>query len=48
VQYLVPGLTSLPDILLLPSAVGELWMVGHLLIKGTALGVDGKLGTAVR
>jgi hypothetical protein len=34
VDHLVPSLPGLSDALSLPSAVGELWMVGYLLVRG--------------
>ena len=32
--YLVPGAPAVADALVLPATVGELWMVGYLLIRG--------------
>lgn len=34
VDYLVPGMSGLADVIAMPSAVGELWMVGFLLVRG--------------
>jgi len=34
VDYLVPGAAGLADAFAFPSAIGELWMVGYLLIIG--------------
>lgn len=36
VTFLVPDAASLASALTLPATVGELWMVGYLLIKGVA------------
>jgi hypothetical protein len=33
-RYLVPGMPALVDALALPATVGELWMIGYLLIRG--------------
>ena len=33
-HYLVPGVSVLADVLALPAAVGEFWMIGYLLIRG--------------
>lgn len=34
VRYLAPGAPALADALAYPATVGELWMVGYLLIRG--------------
>ncbi|MFG1959618.1 DUF4386 domain-containing protein [Nonomuraea sp. NPDC049028] len=34
VGYLVPGVQGIADALTVPATVGELWMVGYLLIRG--------------
>jgi uncharacterized membrane protein YidH (DUF202 family) len=34
VDYLVPSLPGLADALAAPAAVGELWMVGYLIVRG--------------
>jgi hypothetical protein len=34
VNYLAPGAGALPDVLALPATVGELWMIGYLLVHG--------------
>jgi Domain of unknown function (DUF4386) len=36
VRVLAPDATSLADALLIPSAIGELWMIGYLLWRGLA------------
>lgn len=33
-RYLVPGVPALADALAYPATVGELWIVGHLLVRG--------------
>lgn len=33
--YLWPDLALVPDLLVAPATVGELWMVGYLLVRGT-------------
>ena len=35
VAYLWPDLAVVPDLLAVPATVGELWMVGYLLVRGT-------------
>ncbi|PKH37187.1 protein of unknown function [Nocardioides alpinus] len=35
VAYLWPDLALVPDLLVAPATVGELWMVGYLLVRGT-------------
>ncbi|SHN39274.1 DUF4386 domain-containing protein [Cryptosporangium aurantiacum] len=32
--YLVPGMPALADALSVPATVGELWMIGYLLVRG--------------
>jgi hypothetical protein len=34
VTILLPGATAAADGLLVPSTIGELWMIGYLLVKG--------------
>nr|BFE71406.1 hypothetical protein GCM10020092_047070 [Actinoplanes digitatis] len=34
VAYLAPGAQVLAEALTYPASVGELWMVGYLLIRG--------------
>ncbi len=34
VTYLAPGLSAVADVLVIPATVGELWMVGYLLVRG--------------
>lgn len=41
VTYLAPSLDSVAALLPLPATVGELWMVGYLLIRGGHLALDG-------
>jgi hypothetical protein len=36
VTYLLPDATGLADALLAPSTIGELWMIGYLLVKGVS------------
>ncbi|GAA3342937.1 DUF4386 domain-containing protein [Amorphoplanes nipponensis] len=33
-EYLVPQAAALADVLTLPATVGEVWMVGYLLVRG--------------
>jgi Domain of unknown function (DUF4386) len=33
-RYLVPGVPALADALAFPATVGELWMIGYLLVRG--------------
>jgi hypothetical protein len=33
-KYLVPDVPALADVLVLPSVVGEFWMIGYLLVRG--------------
>jgi hypothetical protein len=43
-QTLLPGASTVADLLTLPATVGELWMIGYLLVRGvarTAQPVDG-------
>jgi hypothetical protein len=35
VAYLWPDVALVPDLLVAPATVGELWMVGYLLVRGT-------------
>lgn len=35
-RYLLPDATVLANALILPATAGELWMVGHLLIRGVS------------
>lgn len=44
VLVLLPDATALADSLLLPSTIGELWMIGYLLWRG----VNGHLRLARR
>jgi uncharacterized protein DUF4386 len=34
VRYLVPGSEGVVDALALPATVGEVWMIGYLLVRG--------------
>lgn len=34
--HLLPEATGLADALLVPSTIGEIWMVVHLLVKGVS------------
>jgi Domain of unknown function (DUF4386) len=34
--YLLPDATAAADVLLVPSTIAELWMIGYLLVKGVA------------
>ncbi|GAA3217549.1 DUF4386 domain-containing protein [Dactylosporangium siamense] len=34
VTYLAPGAAGVADVLVLPATVGEVWMVGYLLVRG--------------
>lgn len=34
VRYLVPGSETVVDALALPATVGEIWMIGYLLVRG--------------
>ncbi|WP_260710623.1 DUF4386 domain-containing protein [Dactylosporangium aurantiacum] len=34
VGYLAPGLAAAADVLVVPATAGELWMIGHLLVRG--------------
>jgi len=36
VHALLPDATAVADALLIPSTIGELWMIGYLLWRGTA------------
>lgn len=36
VTLLLPDAALLPDLLTLPATVGELWMIGYLLVRGVA------------
>lgn len=36
VSSLLPDASGLADALLIPSTLGELWMIGYLLIKGVS------------
>ncbi len=36
VNYLLPDATGLADALVAPSTIGELWMIGYLLVKGVS------------
>jgi Domain of unknown function (DUF4386) len=38
VNYLLPDAKGVADALLAPSTIGELWMIGHLLVKGVSNG----------
>ncbi|MGB8861059.1 MAG: DUF4386 domain-containing protein [Ilumatobacteraceae bacterium] len=38
VTYLLPEVSGLADALLVPSTLGELWMIGYLLVKGVSAG----------
>jgi uncharacterized protein DUF4386 len=33
-EYLIPDVPAIADVLVLPATVGELWMVGYLLVRG--------------
>lgn len=33
-KYLAPGAPMVADVLVLPSVVGEFWMIGYLLVRG--------------
>lgn len=41
VTYLWPDLSVVPDLLVVPATVGELWMVGYLLVRGTGRTTSG-------
>ncbi len=36
VNYLLPDVSTISDALLVPSTLGELWMIGYLLVKGVS------------
>jgi hypothetical protein len=38
VTYLLPDATGIADALLAPATIGELWMIGYLLVKGVSNG----------
>ena len=40
VAYLLPDANAVSDALLAPSTVGELWMIGHLLVRGVSAGTS--------
>lgn len=37
VTYLWPDATAVPGLLVVPATVGEVWILGHLLVRGTGL-----------
>lgn len=41
-RYLVPDVPLISDVLVLPSVVGEFWMIGYLLIRGVGPGWTGE------
>ena len=34
VDYLVPDAQLLADLMIVPATIGELWMIGYLLVRG--------------
>jgi hypothetical protein len=48
VTYLLPDTTGIADALLAPSTIGEVWMIGYLLVKGVASGTRGRPRSAGR